>query len=169
MNWFVGDVIQGGVWLVTCPVLGTPKLHYINRLGINDRIWNVIIYIRINYVISFCRVVKIDCFSTTWTLFLLRFRLLGPRDREARELIFGLFFQLCARRAQMTPVAVKSFRNTISFFREVAFTLPPPKVSMLRICYRWGSPKASYKRVFTLICWQPGSANIGFCSIWAIF
>ena len=26
---------SGGVWLVTCPVLGTPKLHYITRFGIN--------------------------------------------------------------------------------------------------------------------------------------
>ena len=37
-----GDVIQGGVWLVTCPVLRTPKLHYINRLGIIHWKWNVI-------------------------------------------------------------------------------------------------------------------------------
>ena len=31
------------------------------------------------------------------------------------------------------------------------------------------SPKVSHKRVFTLVRWQPGSANTGFCSIWAIF
>ena len=30
------------------------------------------------------------------------------------------------------------------------------------------SPRVSHKRVFTLIRWQPGSANTGFCSIWAI-
>ena len=57
----LGDVIQGGVWLATCPVLGTPQLHYINRLGINFWKWNVIIYIhncfRINYVIIFCPMV----------------------------------------------------------------------------------------------------------------
>ena len=28
----LGDVIQGGVCLVTCPGLGTPQLHYINLL-----------------------------------------------------------------------------------------------------------------------------------------
>ena len=28
----LGDVIQDSVCLVTCPVLGTPQLHYINRL-----------------------------------------------------------------------------------------------------------------------------------------
>ena len=47
--------------LVTCPVLGTPKLHYINCLGINYWKWNVIIYIHnrfgINYVIIFCQMV----------------------------------------------------------------------------------------------------------------
>ena len=31
------------------------------------------------------------------------------------------------------------------------------------------SPKVSHKGVFTLVRWQPGSANTGFCSIWAIF
>ena len=29
-------------------------------------------------------------------------------------------------------------------------------------------PKVSHKRVFTLIRWQPGSGNAGFCSTWAI-
>ena len=61
MNSFAGDVIQGCVWLVICPVLGTPKLHYIYRLGINYWKWNVIIYIhdcfRINYVRIFCQMV----------------------------------------------------------------------------------------------------------------
>ena len=28
-------VIQGGVCLATCPMLGTPQLHYINRLEID--------------------------------------------------------------------------------------------------------------------------------------
>ena len=28
----LSDVGQGGAWLVACPVLGTPQLHYINRL-----------------------------------------------------------------------------------------------------------------------------------------
>ena len=28
----LGDVIQGGVCLVSCPVLATPQLHYINCL-----------------------------------------------------------------------------------------------------------------------------------------
>ena len=28
----LGDVIQGGVCLVSCPLLGTPQLHSINRL-----------------------------------------------------------------------------------------------------------------------------------------
>ena len=54
--------MQGGVWLVTCPVLGTPKLHYINHLGLNYWKWNVIIYIhdcfQINYVITFCQMVR---------------------------------------------------------------------------------------------------------------
>ena len=31
------------------------------------------------------------------------------------------------------------------------------------------SPKVSHKRVFTLVRWQPRSANTGFCSISAIF
>ena len=31
-KYFLRDVIQGGVCLVTCPVLGTPQLHHINRL-----------------------------------------------------------------------------------------------------------------------------------------
>ena len=30
------------------------------------------------------------------------------------------------------------------------------------------SAKVSHERAFTLIRWQPGSANTGFCSIWAI-
>ena len=57
----VGDVIQGGVRLIACPLFGTPKLHYINRLGINCWNWNVIIYIhncfRVKYVIIFCQMV----------------------------------------------------------------------------------------------------------------
>ena len=61
MNYFNGDVIQSGVCLVTCPVLGTPKLHFINRLGIYYWKWNVIIYIqncfRINDVIIFAHMV----------------------------------------------------------------------------------------------------------------
>ena len=32
MNQSLGDVIQGGVCMVTCPVLGTSQLHYIHRL-----------------------------------------------------------------------------------------------------------------------------------------
>ena len=43
-------------------MLGTPKLHYINRLRINCWKWNVIIYIhncfRLNYVIIFCQMVS---------------------------------------------------------------------------------------------------------------
>ena len=35
-------------------------------------------------------------------------------------------------------------------------------------CLSSASPRVSHKRVFTLICWQPGSANTGYCSIWAI-
>ena len=38
------DVIQGGVSLVACPVLGTPQLHYINRWELILKC-NVIIYI----------------------------------------------------------------------------------------------------------------------------
>ena len=34
--------------------------------------------------------------------------------------------------------------------------------------YSSASPKVSHKRVFTLIRWQPGSANTGFCSTWAV-
>ena len=33
------------------------------------------------------------------------FDFLGPRAERPQELIFGVFFQLCAQRAQMTPVA----------------------------------------------------------------
>ena len=36
--------------------------------------------------------------------------LFGPWNREAQEPIFRLYLQLRARRAQMTPVARKSFR-----------------------------------------------------------
>ena len=43
--------------------------------------------------------------QTSLTLFQLRFRLFGPRAERPRNLIFGLFFQLWARRAQMTPAA----------------------------------------------------------------
>ena len=49
-------------------------------------------------------------------LFRLRFGLLGPGAGRARELIFELFLQLSARRAQMTPVAGKRFRNTCPVF-----------------------------------------------------
>ena len=38
-----------------------------------------------------------------------------------------------------------------------------------RESFQSASAKVSHKRVFTLIRWQPGSANTGFCSIWAIF
>ena len=56
--------------------------------------------------------VKIVEKQSILTLFRLRFRLFwASRGREARELIFRLFFQLWARRAQMTPVAGQSFRN----------------------------------------------------------
>ena len=34
--------------------------------------------------------------------------------------------------------------------------------------YQPAPTKPSHKRVFTLICWQPGSANTGFRSTWAI-
>ena len=45
-----------------------------------------------------------DFFSTPSSTF-------GPLGREAPGTHFGLFFQLWARRAQMTPVAGKSFRK----------------------------------------------------------
>ena len=49
--------------------------------------------------------VKIDCFQLFWLFFDSVFDLLGPGAERPRELIFGLFFQLWAQRAQMTPVA----------------------------------------------------------------
>ena len=54
---------------------------------------------------------KLTVFQLFWLFFDSGFDFLGPGAERPRELIFGLFFQLWARRAQMTPVAGKSFRN----------------------------------------------------------
>ena len=54
--------------------------------------------------------VKIDNFSTILTLFDSVLDFLGPRVGRAREPIFELYLRLSARKAQMTPVAGKSFR-----------------------------------------------------------
>ena len=45
----------------------------------------------------------------------------------------------------------------------------PPKFEKKKFVFNFWSLKVSHKRVFTLVRWQPGSANTGFCSIWAIF
>ena len=63
--------------------------------------------------------VKIVKHLSILTLFRPHFRLLGLRRREARELILGVFFQLWARRAQMTRVAGKSFRNLNGLFPQI--------------------------------------------------
>ena len=49
-EFILGDVIQDSVWSVTCSVLATLQLHYINRL---ELIWkfNVIIYIQASELI----------------------------------------------------------------------------------------------------------------------
>ena len=52
------------------------------------------------------KTVNFDSFSTPFSTFL------GPGAERPQELISRLFFQLWARRAQMTPVAGKSFRNS---------------------------------------------------------
>ena len=52
-------------------------------------------------------------FQLLWLFFDSVFDFLGPGAERPRELIFGLSFQLWARRAQMTPVAGKSFRNQL--------------------------------------------------------
>ena len=61
-------------------------------------------------------------------------------------------------------------------FSEVIFRDPvkiPFKISMKITSqgyfYISASAKVSHKRVFTLIRWQPGTANTRFCSIWVIF
>ena len=73
--------------------------------------------------------VKIDCFSTILTLFRLPFRLLGPQAKRPWELIFRLFLQLWARRAQMTPVAGKSFRNFLGWC-SYARSLPQKEIAL---------------------------------------
>ena len=51
------------------------------------------------------KTVEFDSFSTPFSTFW------APGSRGPGKLIFGLFLQLWARRAQMTPVEGKSFRN----------------------------------------------------------
>ena len=62
--------------------------------------------------------VKIDYFSTILTLFRLFFwTFWAPGPKGPGKPIFELYLQLSARRAQMTPVAGKSFRNENVHFK----------------------------------------------------
>ena len=55
-------------------------------------------------------------FQLFWHFFDSVFDFLGPGAERPRKLIFRLFFQPWARRAQMTPVAGKRFRKYFSHF-----------------------------------------------------
>ena len=57
-------------------------------------------------------------FQLFWLFFDSIFDFLGPGAERPQELIFGLFFQLWARRAQMTPVAGPGNPNACNDFEK---------------------------------------------------